>query len=166
MVEDPVDLVSLLVDVAGLSQTELEQLAQGLFRQLYVGIGRCGDHCTTHDGHPVVFWADRADHAFRISDDWARYPHRKNVVDPQRVARIRWIGEIIAGRVQGTGCWEIPKPGSTTGPKRLYAVFPAQYVVWLEPRKQGGWKFSSAYPASRDYIRRKAKTGRKIWERK
>jgi hypothetical protein len=43
-------------------------------------------------------------------------------------------------------------------------VFETPFVVWLEPRKADGWKFSTAYPLSIEEIRKYQRGGRTVWK--
>ena len=157
------DLGGLLLDLGGMGDDDIEALARDWYDRLYVTSGQCGFH-TCHDGEEVVFWRDRFEHAFFTSSNWARYPDRKDRLARDRIERIRWIGEVIAGRVPGSACWEVPSPtGRRRPPNRLYLVSSERYVVWLEPRMRGGWKFSSAYVAQPRQLRNYCAGGRRIW---
>jgi hypothetical protein len=47
-----------------------------------------------------------------------------------------------------TQCWEFgPGYGKDAKAKRLCIASAELFVVWLEERKNGGWKFSTAYVA-------------------
>ena len=119
-----------------------------------------------HDGERVIFHENRFDHAFFTSTRIEQYPDLKDRLDDSRVARLRWIGEVIAGRVPQSACWEvIGRHGRPGIPNRLYVVY-SHYVVWLEPRdadKAVPWKFSTAYQANPKYIRDKTKGGTCLW---
>jgi hypothetical protein len=133
-----------------------------LYRDLYLTKGRIGVQ-QTHDGQIVLFHEDRFEHAFQTTSDKFCSPERKDVADAQRVARIRWIRPVVTGMVTGTACFEVPSPtGRSRPPNRLYVVECELYVVWLEPRTAGGWKFSSAYRATRDGIERYKRGGRTV----
>lgn len=158
----PEELHTLLEDLSGLTDEGVAQRAETLFTELFLGSDTVGVH-PAHDGQPVYFWKDRFSHAFFTSGDWCRRPYSKEAIDRDRVARIRWIKPILAGAVVGTGCWEIREPGERRGPKRLYALIVEAYIIWLEPRRKGGWVFSSAYVAGYGQVRRYCSQGRKIW---
>jgi hypothetical protein len=148
-----VDLKSLLLNFGNMTTAQIKELGAKLYNQIYITSQRRGIH-KTHDGEECYFWFDRFDHAFH--EDKA-----KTVLDKGRVARIRWIGEVIAGNVALFECWLIdqtPRPEN-----RLYVVWGENYVVWLEQRDAGGWKFSSAYPAERDQIIGYIEGGERIW---
>jgi hypothetical protein len=70
---------------------------------------------------------------------------------------------MIAGNVADSECWHIPQEDGST--QRLYASFTKGYVVWLEPRDNGGWTFSTAYNVEREKIRVyvKIRGTKKIW---
>jgi hypothetical protein len=71
----------------------------------------------------------------------------------------------VNGRVPGSACFEVPSPtGRYRPPNRVYAIFETPYVVWLEPRKDSGWKFKSAYPLSIEDIRKYTSRGRTVWK--
>jgi hypothetical protein len=157
------DLSKLLTAVAGMSVEDVEKLGRKLYRELYLNQGIRGVHAT-HDGEKVLFWEDRFDHAFFTSSDRARHPLWKDKLAIERVERIRWIGELVAGRVPGFECWEVPGPGGRfADPNRLYVIWSLRYVAWLEPRNAGDWKFSSAYTAQIADVRRYCQLGRKLW---
>lgn len=159
------DLTSLLLRLDALDTAQIEQLGRDWYHQLYITTapGRYGV-LQAHDGQDVIFWADRFEHAFFTSSDRARYPNRKDKLAEDRIARVRWIGEVIAGQVPGSACWEGASPQGRLGQdNRLYVVSSERYVVWLEPTKRG-WKFSTAYPAWPVDIRRYCNSGRKMWQ--
>jgi hypothetical protein len=158
----PAELADLLEDVAGLHGGELFEKGFSLYRDLYLTKGRVGVE-ETHDGQVLLFHEDRFEHAFQSTSDKLCSPERKDTVDAERIARIRWIGPVVTGRVAGTACFEVPSPtGRLRPPNRLYVVDRELYVVWLEPRTSGGWKFSSAYPATRDGVERYKRGGRTV----
>ena len=49
---------------------------------------------------------------------------------------------------------------------RLYVLLSESYVIWLEPRRSGGWKFSTAYKARLKNIQRYCSFGKRIWVQK
>jgi hypothetical protein len=160
------DLKGMLLDLSGMGRQEIERLGSDLYRQLYLNKGKVGVH-RTHDGQDLVFHSDAFDHAFYTSSDRRCHPDLKDVLRTGSVERIRWIGHVVSGCVQGSACFEVPSPtGRERPPNRFYAVFETPYVVWLEPRQNGGWKFKSAYPLSIEEIRRYQRGGRTVWKSK
>jgi hypothetical protein len=162
----PMDLNDLIVSIDGLESAEIEDIARRLYGEIYVTSGRYGI-CKAHDGESVYFWEDRFEHAFYTSSNRIRYPDRKDRLDLERVKRIRWIKEIIAGRIPGTACWLTPSPSGGGRPlNRLYVLLSDSYVIWLEPRHSGGWKFSTAYKARLKDVQRYCSLGKRIWVQK
>ena len=162
-------LASLLLDLENLSEEEAEEKTYKEYIKLYT------DHEThkgmvgvrkSHDGDDVLFYEWRFDHAFFESAYKTSRQYNKGKFSQQRASRIRWIGEIIAGNIEGCECYEIPdfNRRDATGRimiKRLYMLMEERYLVWLEPHQKGGWWFSSAYieTKGRNYIKRKIITG-------
>lgn len=142
----PVDLTSLLLDLAGLDDAQAEQFGRAEFKSLYLPQGFRGT-VTAHDGSEIVFFEDRFDHAFFTTPD--RYLHEfdKSVLDRDRVARVRWIGPILRGEVPNTQCWESLKSPGEDQINRLCIASSELYVIWLDARKDGAWRFSTAYVA-------------------
>ena len=160
------DLKALLVDLAGLDNREIEELGRKLYLDLYLTHGHYGLH-ETHDGETLVFHARQFEHAFYASSDYRCHPDRKDILRPSSIERIHWIGQLVCGNVPGSACFKIPSARETgRPPKRLYAVYETPYVVWLEPRSHGGWKFSSAYPLSIEEIRAYTRGGSTVWKKK
>ena len=158
------DLKSLLLDLAGMSTEAILQSARQLYGELYLNREKFGIH-STHDGHVLVFHADAFDHAFYTTSDRICHPERKDIIRAGSIERIRWIGYLVSGAVPGSACFEVPSPsGRYRPPNRLYVVFDTPYVVWLEPRKDTGWKFKSAYPLSIEDIRKYTRRGRTVWK--
>ncbi len=146
------DLEALLLDVEALNSVQLLQEGLRLYRELYLNKGHVGVH-KTHDGQPLLFYEQQFEHAFWSSPDKWSSPHLKVRLARERIARIRWIGHLLAGQVDGSCCFQ----GSGIGhpsrhENRLYVIPVRLYVVWLEPRTSGGWKFYSAYPATRELV--------------
>jgi hypothetical protein len=163
------DLHTLLLDLGGKSHEEKVQEGRRIYKQLYlthetkpIGI------FTLHDGEQVIFYEDSFDHAFYKSSNYQLYPKRKDLLDDERLKRIRWIGAVLLGKVPDSSCWEV-QAGSgrhATQPNRVYVVDRPCYVVWLEPRKDRGqvaWKFMSAYPANPKHLIEKCKQGACVW---
>lgn len=162
-------LSALLHPVDGLSDGELERLAERLYDQHCVEPAR-GGKVTTHDGVPVFMYRDNETfrHAFFTASSKDRRGWAKDVVDPFRVARARWIVPVISGMVDGTRCYRIVDYGAFKKPppeKRLYVVRHERYVVWLLPRNAGGYRFKTAYVTGHGDIERYIARQRQIWER-
>jgi hypothetical protein len=158
------DLNTLVIDLGGLNTEAIEQLGYQLYQELYLNYGHYGIH-RTHDDQKLIFHGRQFEHAFYTTSDYRCHPDRKDVLRTVSLERIRWIGHVVSGRVPGSACFEIPsRPETKRPPKRLYAVFSSPYVVWLEPREDGGWKFSSAYPLSIEEIHKYCRGGRTIWK--
>ncbi len=155
-------LTELLVDLEDLSDDEAEERGRELYAELYLTKGRVGV-LSLHKGGEVVFFEDRYYHAFRTSSDRIRNPYSKAKVARDRIERIRWIKAILEGDVPKTECWLVPSQSGRRTRDRLYVVWENRYVIWLSPRNDGGWKFSSCYSATRQDIRRYTQQGAKIW---
>ena len=163
---NPRDLKSLLVDLSGLTIEEREARGRELYAELYLNRGHFGLH-RTHDDEMLIFHQRQFDHAFFTTSDRYCHPDNKDVLRPVSVERIRWIGELVAGRVPNSACFSVPSERhSSRPPKRLYAIFENPFVVWLEPRQDDGWKFSTAYPLSIEEIRAYTRGGSTIWKYK
>jgi hypothetical protein len=161
------DLSSLLLCLDGLTDSQIEAVAREWYAKLYITTSRGFGVLKSHDGDEVIFWRDRFEHAFFTTSDRIGHPDRKDVVARERIERIRWIRGVVAGNVAESACWEVPSPtGRRRPPNRLYIVSSEIYVVWLEPRISGGWKFSSAYTATAQNVRRYCQGGKKIWQHK
>jgi hypothetical protein len=158
------ELLNLLLDVNGLDAASLEQRGRELYQDLYLDNDRYGLH-KTHDHHLLIFHARQFDHAFFTSSDRICHPERKDILRPGSVQRIRWIAPVVYGEVEESACFEVPSPtGRIRPPNRLYAIYRHPFVVWLEPRENGGWKFASAYPYSIVEIRKYTRRGRTVWK--
>lgn len=142
----PVDLTSLLLDLSGLDDAQAEQLGRAEFKSLYIPQGTRGA-LTAYDGSQIVFFEDQFDHAFFTTSDRYRHEFAKNVLARDRVARVRWIGPILRGEVPNTQCWESLRSPGTGQIKRLCIASAELYVIWLDARSDGGWRFSTAYVA-------------------
>ncbi|HEX8693167.1 MAG TPA: hypothetical protein VF746_12145 [Longimicrobium sp.] len=150
--------------------TDIELIALG--RRLYeshcVRPARAGA-VLTHDGAPVFIYPDDFDHAFFTAATRSRRGIAKDVVDPERIARARWIAPIVGGLVPGTKCYRVCEWGSFRKPppeKRLYVVRDERYVIWLLPRGRGGFRFKTAYVTGHGDIERYIARQRLIWERR
>lgn len=151
-------LDSLLLDLAGLDDAGIESVGREQFRYACIDTDGRGVRFT-HDGQEVEFWESRFDHAFFAARD-SRFSDEKAVIDARRVARIRWICEIIAGRVPNSDCWEVTQNLR----KRLYRVVPKGYIIWLEKYRGEGWKFSTAYMAPVSHLHSRTRGGKRIWK--
>jgi len=160
-----VDLNAIILDFSAVPDEELDPQGQAAYRFHYLNRGKYGIH-TSHDGEEVIFHEDQFGHAFFDKPDKKSLIKRRDLPDERRLERMRWIGPLIRGEVAGSECWHVPSPtGRRRPPNRLYIAWNQLYVVWLEPRQLGGWKFSSAYDVvSARYIREKyCRGGGKIW---
>ncbi len=164
---DP-NLATLLLDLSDLSDEEAKDLTYREYIKNYMDqetrSGKIGLR-KTHDGEYVIFFEDRFYHAFFTSIEKISRPYNKGIFDKERAARVRWIGEVISGNINGTSCWYISESPKSMK-KRLYVVWDEYYLIWLNSRKEGGWKFSSAYLASQRYIRGKTRKGNCFWRKK
>jgi hypothetical protein len=148
-----VDIYALLLTVdSALSAEEKLALAEKTYVALYIENEVWGK-LPLHDGQEAIFYRDRWEHATHTSSDLRRKPTDKSKLSPERIARLPWIGPLIAGTVPNSVCYDI-YDGSRN--KRLYAFTPAKlqpYVVWLEATKRD-WKFSSAYLTTHEVFRK------------
>jgi hypothetical protein len=158
------DLEKLLVSLQGTADDALEDLARSLYRDSYLNKERFGVH-RTHDDQVVIFHADAFEHAFFTTSDHLCHPDRKDILRKGSIERIHWIGPLVRGEVVDSACFEVPSPtGRYRPPNRLYVVVEPAYIVWLEPRKDSGWKFKSAYQPSIDDIHKYTRGGRTVWK--
>lgn len=163
-------LASLLVDLSDMSDEEAEQAVLTMYGELYLTRGKSPKRTGAihaHDEERVVFFEDRFDHAFAATVAWLK----KGPFDRRRGERVAWIGTVVRGEIAGTECWLMPPEDRRPPPndrlrRRLYIVREESYVVWLEPLRSGGWKFSSAYVAGHGDIRRYQRLGRRFWAQK
>lgn len=157
-------LHELLLNIDGMDSCALEQLGRSLYQELYLDNERFGIR-QAHDGELLMFHASQFDHAFFTSSDRWCHPERKDVLRPASIERIRWIAPIVSGIIDGSACYEVPSlTGRVRPPNRLYATFRHPFVIWLEPRRDGGWKFASAYPCSIEEIHKYTRGGRTVWK--
>jgi hypothetical protein len=140
------DLTPLLLDLTGLDETAIEALGVRTYCDTYLQMAHRGT-LKAHDGEEVVFFKNvGTSHALHQTIDG-----KKSGICPQRVKRVKWIKEFIAGNVEGSECWMIlDKRGYQ---RRLYCSFHHGYLVWLSERGDG-WKFETAYEVSSEAIRR------------
>lgn len=159
------ELRGLLLSVEGLPDDEVERLGRDEYARHYLLDG--GPRAwPAHDGQDVLFFPDAFDHAFFASTDRARHPDRKNRIARDRVERVRWIKEVIAGNVEGSACWETHERRDGRAGRRHYAIQTDVYVVWLVARRDGGYRFETAYPALHEDLSRYARNAKRIWSRK
>lgn len=156
---EPVSLEELVVRTDGMPSFQAEKIAAAIYEEYVTGTPM------THDGQRVWFFSNRFQHAF-----WRDNSYRggeKNEIDFNRVQRARWIGEVIGGNVAGTVCRLVPNDGNPErGSSRLYMVEPECYVVWLLPRTDGTWTFSTAFKAFGYQMKKHRQLGDEIWRRK
>jgi hypothetical protein len=162
-------LAPLLCPVDHFSDEELEREARALYLQHCARPASLGK-VATHDGERVFLFTDEDTfvHAFFTAGENHRRGWAKDVIDPRRVARIRWIVPVISGLVDRTECFRVIDYAAYRKPapeKRLYVVRDARYVVWLIRRNDGGFRFRTAYVAGHADIERYVYRQRKIWER-
>ena len=158
------DLRRLLVDIENLDLIEIERMGRRLYEEIYLKFDAYGV-LKSHDGEDVFFWKKRFDHAFFTSKNRAWHPADKSVLAVDRIMRIRWIEHVITGRATGSSCYKAQGPGQAKPfTNRLYVVPSELFVVWLEPRNEGGWRFSSAYTTLVNDIGRYCRNAKKIWQ--
>jgi hypothetical protein len=148
-----------------MSEEEADAEGRRLFRLLYTHSAFYGT-MELHGGGTACFFMDRWEkHASRTSSNRAKYPYAKDKIAIDRIVRVRWIKEILAGSVPGTECWHVrPQTGRNHPLDRLYVHWEYGYVVWLHPKMNGeGWRFSSAFPAPKNEIARFIKGGTFQW---
>ena len=138
------------------------ELARRIYRDNYLGSKKVGE-LQAHDSSLVLFHEDRFEHAFFTSSNRTQFPKKKDVLDRKRVERIRWIKPIIEGRVKKTACYLLIDRDQGNRHRRLYLAQDHLFVIWLEPRQESGWNFSSAYTAMTMDVRRYCKSGKRIW---
>ena len=154
----PLDFINLRAEGC-FTPASIEDLGRRVYERYYVG----GSH-TTHDGQRVIFFSDRFDHAFFRCDDFIRTAGVKNEIDQYRVERIHWIAALINGELPDSECHRMPSKRDGKPDKRLYILNSECYVVWLEPLRHGGWKFSSAYKPRGHQIKQYRKESlERIW---
>ncbi len=164
----PVNLADLVLDLSALTDEEAVAEGERQFHAEFITQNGRSGVIVAHDGVEVKFFADRYHHAFNTSQDRARQAYAKDKVAVDRIERIRWIKPIIEGRVADIECWEIPlkvpEEGVRCFPgKRAYVSWVQGYIVWLELLRNGGFKFSSAYPLPNAEIGRHTSRARKLW---
>ena len=159
------DLNSLLISTNGLSINDIEKMARDLYKDLYLFPNKKHGIMQAHDNEEVYFAENRFKHAFYSTNDKPQeFSISKDKLAIERIERIRWIRELIAGKVTNSECWEINQPSRPIS--RLYIAWSVSYIVWLEDPNGTGFEFSTAYPASAPYIRKRCKGNKKIWNYK
>jgi len=165
-------LTGLFLDLSGFCDEDAERIVFREYAKRYLDrptqTGRVGVR-KTHDGQDVVFFEDRFQHAFYTSGEKTSRQYAKDKFERSRGERVAWIGPLLAGEIEGSECWLIPPKGGGRGlsrrpPNRFYLLRQEWYIVWLEPRRNGGWKFSSAYVAGHS-IERYGQEGRLFWKK-
>ncbi|HKQ34472.1 MAG TPA: hypothetical protein VJT11_04115 [Nitrospiraceae bacterium] len=139
----------------------MKNIARSVYSYTYLDGKKVGKS-TCHDGALVLFHEDQFDHAFYTSSNRGRYPNKKDIIDRERIKRMRWIKPVIEGSVTKTICYKVVDYESKRE-RRLYVVPERMYVVWLEARSDEGWKFSTAYVATAEDLRRYCKGQKKEW---
>lgn len=158
------DLLKLVVSVDGLSDPDASNLGQNYYFNDCVKTHPKGI-ISAHDGQEIHFWADRFIHAFYTTSDQKR-PYLKDKVARERIERVLWVKPTVTGQALQSTCWEgIEDTVRGEKLKRLYIVHPLLYVVWLEGRDNGGWKFSTAYTALGKQIKNYTRDMRCIWKK-
>lgn len=157
----PVNLDDLLIRTDGMSPSQATATAEAYYQQYYVSTSPI-----TQDGQRVWFYSNRFRHAFRRDTTCKGGP--KDEIDLNRVQRVRWIGELIAGNVSGCVCRSVPdSKNPERGSNRLYMIDRECYVTWLSPRETGdGWTFSTAYKAFGFQMKKYRQLGEIVWRRK
>ncbi len=142
------DLKTVLVTVADLPPERLFQIGQQIYESVYCQ-GQARGTLKAHDGQTVKFFQDRYEHAFSKSAD-RRTRGPDDPMCPRRIARVRWIEHVIAGKADKWECREQERQGRK---KRLYFVPGENYIVWLEAaREPRVWTFSTAYVVDSDTL--------------
>jgi hypothetical protein len=158
------DLNSLKLDVSDKSQEEILEEATSLFHEEFFKGDENRGSFIMQSNQTVYFFRDRFEHAFFTSSNRSRHPAAKDKLALDRVERLLWIKPVLMGLVEGTECWQVTATNDRRL-QRLYIVVHDAYVIWLESRKDGAWKFSSAYCAGRSDIQRYTQGGVRIWKK-
>src|SRR5689334_12083019 len=106
---DILSLEHLMVSTVGLDGAAIEVQARNLYSSLYLNRGHVGVH-HTHDDAVVIFHQSQFEHAFFTTSDKLCHPERKDCLRTGSVERIKWIAPLVAGRVTGSACFEVPSP--------------------------------------------------------
>ncbi len=159
------DLNNLKLDIAEKSDEEVCAIGKQVFLEEFFSSGETRGCLELLTGEKVYFFADRFEHAFFTSQNRSRRPSAKDQVARERIERLLWIKPLLLGLIPNSSCWQV-FDRERGQPKRLYLIVDDQYVVWLESRKDGDWKFSTAYCAGKQDIQRYTAGGVKIWDKK
>jgi len=159
MASDELDLDSLLIRTQGMSLLEARRLAREYYEKYCVR-----SEIRTHDCQRVWFHSNRFDHAF--SRDAACRGGTKDEIDLLRVERLHWIPELVGGRIRSSVCRSVMDKDPNRGSSRLYMIDSECYVVWLLPRDDGDWAFSTAYKAYTYQMKKYRDLGPIIWKGK
>ncbi len=151
------DIRDLLLDLQGKSDEEIESVGRQNYSDLFLTIAKRGIH-KLHDGQDIAFFLERFDHAFFKSIKW-QDSEKKEIIERGRVERVKWILPMIQGEVPNSECWL-----KNSGEQRFYVCFGLRYIVWVESRDVGGWRFSSAYNAEPFQLRGYTKNAKRIWQ--
>lgn len=159
-----VDLHHLLVSIDNLSDEQALEKGRQLYTTIYTGSQQRGSLKTWKEEW-VYFFADRYDHAFKTSPNRAQQAYLKTKVDRERIARIRWIKEILEGRVQNAECRHVPNESKKwEPPKYIILAWDYSYIIWLNGLRNGALRFSSAYPTTKEDMRRYIQVSRLAWK--
>ena len=121
---------------------EVEALGAKLYSDIFLDTARDGRK-PMHDGGEARFYPRTFKHAFfKSPGDYE--------IDNRRVARIRWVLPMSAGKIPGSQCWEMIQDDML---KRAYLCFSLGYIVWLKKRDDGCWCFLTAYNAPAKTLR-------------
>lgn len=150
------DLQRLITSLKGQTDAEIEKYGREYYAERFLDNARNGQR-ETHDGQVLYFWESRFNHSCFMSPDKVR-------IDRARVERLMWVLPIIEGKIADTECFTVANPYQGRPDNRLYIMFPEKFVVWLEPRDNGGWTYSTHYTAEMKEIRGYQRRGAKIWE--
>ena len=93
-----------LVDLSGLSDDDAYELGETLYSKTFLNQSARRGELLTHDGMPLIFWAERYDHAFKTSSDRIRRAHDKDKVARTRIERFHWILKLLACADDGIKC--------------------------------------------------------------
>lgn len=151
-------LDDLLISLAAIPDEDLRDFALPIYLKELVRAS-----ILDHAGKEISFYDNAFEHAFYDKLP-GRYSKRRDVACPERIERIRWIAPIIGGKIPETECWNVPSPTGRRHPSnRAYICWSRPYIVRLEPKMNGQYKFVTAYPADTGYLRRTIRGGGLEW---
>jgi len=150
----------LLLDITDIHENDLEEFARQKYRELFIQSNGRGEH-TLHDGEKVIFWETRFEHALYDAKEW-QHSAVKDVLDKRRLERLAWVLPLLSGNMPTSECWMVTQGGRT---KRFYVMPAKGFVVWLEPKSNGTWTFSTGYDVSPAYIYQRTRGGRRLWKK-